>query len=419
MIIPSVDIMDGQVVQLVGGRELALSAGDPVAMARKLAVVGPIAVVDLDAALGRGDNRALVEAICREVPARVGGGIRDLATARRWLDAGAERIILGTAARPELLSQLPRERVMAAVDVRGDEVMVKGWTEGTGRRLQDVMEELSPYVGGFLVTFIDLEGRLQGTDLDRAAQVVRWAGGAEVTIAGGITQPAEIGALDRLGADAQVGMALYTGRMSLADAVLSVMKPTADGLWPTVVTDGLGQALGLVYSDAESVRVALERGVGAYHSRRRGLWVKGETSGATQRLRRLVPDCDRDALRVEVDQSGSGFCHRDTWTCWGAEQGLGALWRRLRDRAAVPVEGSYTARLLDDPDLLGAKLREEAGELATAAGPEEVVHEAADVLYFTLVRLVQAGVDLTRVGAELDRRARRITRRPGDAEEVA
>jgi len=126
-------------------------------------------------------------------------------------------------------------------------------------------------------------------------------------------------------------------------------------------------------------------------------------------------DCDRDALRFRVRQHGSGFCHLDRWTCWGPAGGLPALARRLAGRAHSAPAGSYTLRLLREEGLLGRKLVEEAGELARAASPAEVCAEAADLLYFTLVSMVRAGVDLAQVEAELDRRGLRLSRRPGDA----
>jgi len=414
VIIPSIDIMDGQAVQLIGGREKALEAGDPLAVAEGFAVAGDLAVIDLDAALGRGSNRKIITELVRRYPCRVGGGIRTVEAALEWLDEGAQRVILGTAATPEVLSCLPRDRVMAALDGVDGEVVVEGWQRGTGDRVIDRLTELSELVGSFLVTFVEREGRLGGVDLEAAQRVTEAAGETPVTVAGGVTTTDEVAALDRMGADAQVGMALYTGRMSLGDAVAAPMvSDRPDGLWPTVVVDELGVALGLVYSNADSLREAVERRRGIYHSRSRGLWVKGETSGATQELVRVDVDCDRDALRFVVRQEGDGFCHRGTWSCWGDEGGLGALERRLRARLAEAPEGSFTARLAREPELLAAKLAEEARELAEAANRDEVVWEAADLVYFTAVALARGRVSLAEVMAELDRRGLTTRRRDG------
>jgi len=412
MIVPSIDLQGGHAVQLIGGETRALDAGDPRPIARRFGLVGEMAVVDLDAALGKGSNAAAIADLLDIAPCRVGGGIRDVASAISWLDRGALKVVLGTAARPEVLKDLPRERVIAALDARHGEVVVEGWRKRTGQRVLDRIAELRDLVGGFLVTFVEREGRLQGTDLDFAKEIRAATGDADLTIAGGITSAEEVAELDRLGCDAQVGMALYTGKLELAEAFAAPLESDRpDGLWPTVVVDERDVALGLCYSDLASLRAALERGQGVYHSRSRGLWIKGATSGATQELLRIDLDCDRDCLRFTVRQQPPGFCHLNTRTCWGEDSGLGSLARRLAARKLAAPAGSYTARLFADPDLLGAKLREEANELAAAEARAEVIHEAADVLYFVLTQLARHGVELAEIERALDRRALKITRR--------
>ncbi|MCC6624237.1 MAG: phosphoribosyl-ATP diphosphatase [Deltaproteobacteria bacterium] len=417
MIIPSIDLQGGAAVQLVGGKDLKIHAGDPLPIARRFALAGEIAVIDLDAAMGKGSNRALIEELIKIAPCRVGGGIRDVETAEHWLDKGASKVILGTRAVPEILERLPRDRVIAALDAVDGDVVVDGWRTKTGRSILERMRELDGLVGGYLVTFVEREGRMQGTDMGQVEALVRAAGRARVTIAGGVTTPAEIKALDQAGADAQVGMALYSGTLDLGDAIAApLVSDRPDGLWPTVVCDEHGRALGLVYSSAESLREAVKTRRGVYFSRSRdALWVKGESSGAVQELIGVALDCDRDALRFMVRQAAPGFCHLDTWTCWGPDRGVAGLARRLRDRTGIAPEGSYTRRVLEDPKLLRAKLIEEARELATARGTDQVVWEAADVIYFTLVSMARAGVPLSDVEAELDRRSLKVVRRKGDA----
>ena len=274
------------------------------------------------------------------------------------------------------------------------------------------MAELRDLVGGFLVTFVEREGRLQGTDLGFAKEIRAAAGDAEVTIAGGITTAEEVAELDRLGCAAQVGMALYTGRLGLAEAFSAPLRSDRqDGLWPTVVVDERGIALGLCYSDLEFAARRLGAAARASIARARA------ACGSRVRLRRdpgalrIDADCDRDCLRFTVRQQPPGFCHLNTRTCWGDEGGLGALARRLAERKVSAPEGSYTARLLADPDLLAAKLREEAAELAEATDRAGAIHEAADVLYFTLATLARHGVDLADVERALTRRALKVTRR--------
>jgi phosphoribosyl-ATP pyrophosphohydrolase len=419
MIVPSIDISGGQAVQLVGGETVAIEAGDPTPLLDRFGIVGEVAVIDIDAARGEGDNRELVAALCRRGRVRVGGGIRDEETARHWLDLGAERVIMGTAASPELMARLPRERVMVALDSRDGEVLSHGWRSSTGAGLFERIEELRGLCAGFLVTFVEREGRLVGTDLDRAREVVAAAAGARVTVAGGIRSADEVAALDAIGADAQVGMALYAGDLTLGGAAAAILRSDRpDGLFPTVVVDESGYALGLVYSSSVSLERAIDERRGVYQSRSRGIWVKGETSGATQELIRVDVDCDRDTLRFTVRQASPGFCHTGRRTCWGEDHGLGRLQRRLAAVASSGDTGSNTRKLLQQPEMLAAKIREEAAELADAVDEEAIVAEAADLLYFLLVKATSAGVGLDEVQAELDTRERRVTRRPMLAKEL-
>jgi phosphoribosyl-ATP pyrophosphohydrolase len=434
MLIPSIDIMGGRAVQLVGGERFELDGGDPRELAERFSVFGEIAVVDLDAALGKGSNLELVAAIASRYPCRVGGGVRDESTMRRLLDAGARSVMVGTKANPEFLSAFPRDRLIAALDFKRGIVMAEGWKASTGATVTDKAAELAPFVGGFLVTAIDIEGSLSGIDMDASRALVesiRAAGfDGALTMAGGVTSAAEVAALDAMGVDAQVGMALYKGVLEPSDAFAACLSSDRpDGLWPTVVCDESGVALGLVYSDAESLRAALTERAGIYRSRRRGLWRKGESSGDRQILVRVDADCDRDALRFTVRQSGAGFCHRGTRTCFGAtgadgfggdERGFPLLSRTTARRLAEVASseapaGSYTARLFTEPGLLAAKIAEEAAELCEAKGPERSAEEAADLVYFASVKLAREGASLADVERVLDRRAMRVTRRPGNA----
>lgn len=420
MIVPSIDLQNGRAVQLRGGRELVIDAGDPRPIAERFRVAGEIAVVDLDGATGEGSNAELMRELCEIADCRVGGGIRDVRTAVAWLNAGATKVVLGTAATPEVLCELPRERTIAALDAVHGEVVVKGWREATGRAVLDRIDELREHVGGFLVTFVEREGRMAGIDPSAVEAIVSRAQGVPVTIAGGVRDAADVRLLDQLGCDAQVGMAIYNGSMDLGDAICAPMRSDRpDGLWTTVVCDERGVALGLCYSNAASVRAAVSQGRGIYWSRQRGgLWNKGETSGDTQELLRIDLDCDRDAMRFTVRQRGRGFCHNGTRTCWGEDAGLGAMARTIAARAGDAPAGSYTRRLLQDRSLLRSKLLEEAGELLDAASPEDAAWEAADVVYFAMVAAAARGAGLAAIERELTRRGRRVTRRGGDAKEV-
>lgn len=420
MIVPSIDIMNGRAVQLRGGKQAPLDAGNPLELAERYSRVGEFAVVDLDAATGRGTNREIILSLCKKYSVRVGGGIRTLELATEYLNAGARFIMLGTAAEPEFLANLPRERLIAALDSRNDTIMVEGWTKPREGKVEEAVTALAPYVTGFLVTFIEAEGDQCGIDLERARALVARAPDRKFTFAGGAAGGergvADIAALDVLGADIQAGTSLVLGDLSLADAFAAPLKTDRpDGLWPTLVCDESGKLLGLVYSSRESLKLALERGKGAYHSRSRGLWVKGESSGNGQTLVRADLDCDRDTIRFTVRQNGAGFCHLGRRNCFDDGYGLEKLNRTVARRMKEAPQGSYTRRLFSDEALLASKLREEAQELAQSKTKDETVAEAADVMYFALVKTISMGGSLADIEAELERRSLRVTRRGGNA----
>lgn len=414
MIVPSIDIKNGRAVQLRHGRELVLDGGDPMERLEQFAVAGEVAVIDLDAALGTGTNSDLILEMVKAADCRVGGGIRDLDSARDWLDAGAARIIIGTAASENFCSKLPTERVIAAVDADRGRVVVDGWQMRTKHDPIRRIAELAPVVGGFLLTQVEREGDMSGFNQSLVESAIAAAGEARLTAAGGISTADDVAELDRIGADAQVGMALYTERLTLGDAVgAPLCRGIDDRLWPTVVCDEYGTALGLAWSTRESLAAAVRERSGIYWSRSRNeLWVKGTTSGATQKLFRVDLDCDRDALRFTVNQSGDGFCHTGQRSCWPTTFDLPSLQRVIAERRRNADPDSGTSRLLTDADLLRSKLTEEARELADAKNARSARHELADLLYFALVAAERSNASLGSVVKELGFRNRRLSRRP-------
>jgi phosphoribosyl-ATP pyrophosphohydrolase/phosphoribosyl-AMP cyclohydrolase/histidinol dehydrogenase len=205
---------------------------------------------------------------------------------------------------------------------------------------------------------------------------------------------------------------------SISVAKLVMANATSDrpdGLYTTLVTDERGVALGLVYSSEESVAESLRTGRGVYQSRKRGLWYKGESSGDIQELVSMSLDCDSDCLQFVVRQKGRGFCHLATPTCFGDYSGLSRLQKTLQSRKASAPEGSYTARLFNDSQLLRAKILEEATELCDATEKEHIAFEAADLFYFAMTKCVAAGVSLEDVERNLDAKSIKVKRRQGDA----
>ncbi|KAH7086241.1 tri-functional histidine biosynthesis protein [Paraphoma chrysanthemicola] len=217
---------------------------------------------------------------------------------------------------------------------------------------------------------------------------------------------------EALTVDAQKEPAL----ISVAKIVMAnATSDRSDGLFTTLVTDERGVALGLVYSSEESVAESLRTGRGVYQSRKRGLWYKGESSGDVQELVSLSLDCDSDCLQFVVRQKGRGFCHLATPTCFGDYHGLSKLQKTLQSRKESAPEGSYTARLFNDSQLLRAKILEEATELCDATTKEHIAFEAADLFYFALTKCVAAGVSLEDVERNLDAKSIKVKRRRGDA----
>jgi len=221
VIIPCIDLMDGKVVQLVQGRDKALEAGTPLEMLQLFAAFPQIQVIDLDAAMSKGSNDNLVELVASRAVARVGGGVRSPERAKILVEQGAFRIIIGTAAfERELLAEIADavtpERLIIALDSRGGKVVVRGWRETTEFTAEEMIPHFEPYCSGFLCTYVDKEGLMQGTNLDWFRRL-RAVTKHELTAAGGITTMDEIRELRSLGINAALGMAIYTGKLSLEE----------------------------------------------------------------------------------------------------------------------------------------------------------------------------------------------------------
>ena len=408
MLIPSIGLVRGQAVQLRQGRELELVADEnPRDLARRFGRVGEITVTDLDAARGTGDNLPLIEDLCGLAPCRVGGGIRDVERGRRLLRAGARRLIIGTAAEPEFLQEFPAGRLVAAVDARDGRVVDRGWERQLAESPVERARRLEPYVGGFLYTVVERSGTEAGVDIVRV-QALAEAVGKPVTAAGGVRAVEEIQALDRMGVDAQVGMALSRGAIRLGDGLAAVLDfAKDDGMVVTVVQDARdGRVLTVAHSTRETLVESVETGEVVLHARR-GPRRSGGESGTTQRLVRVEVSCGRDAILFLVEPAGPA-CHRGTASCFGDRPfSLAQLEHVIAERAAATEDGSYTARLLTDGVTRRAKILEEAHELVDADTSSAIRGEAADLLYHVLVDLAARDVPLAAVLMELESRRRR------------
>jgi phosphoribosylformimino-5-aminoimidazole carboxamide ribotide isomerase len=224
MLIPAIDLRDGQVVQLVQGKRLALATDDWQSWVERFRPFPKVQLIDLDAAMERGANEPLMRRICAAKACRVGGGIRSIERARHVLDLGATHVIVSSALFKDgrlnlefagaLATAVGREKVIAAVDSSQGVVTIRGWQEATQTTAVEAARALEPYCDEFLYTNVDTEGLMQGIPMD-AVRAVREATTRRVVAAGGITTQEEIDTLDAMGVDAVVGMAIYTGRLAL------------------------------------------------------------------------------------------------------------------------------------------------------------------------------------------------------------
>jgi phosphoribosylformimino-5-aminoimidazole carboxamide ribotide isomerase len=224
MLIPSIDLQGGRIVQLVQGEKLAIETDDVDAWVKRFTGRAKVQLIDLDAAKSNGDNAELVARICAALPCRVGGGIRSIERAEATLALGATKVILGSALFRDGAADLDfarrvsdrvgPDRLIAAVDGRGGRVVVDGWRTTLDLTPAEAIAVLEPFFGEFLYTHVDLEGLMRGTDMEAIA-ALRAVTTRELTAAGGITTREEIDRLDAMGVDAVVGMALYTGRLKL------------------------------------------------------------------------------------------------------------------------------------------------------------------------------------------------------------
>ena len=227
MLIPSIDLRGGQVVQLVQGARLALAFDDVFEWVERFSGFARVQLIDLDGALESGSNDALVRRICAELPCRVGGGVRSIERARTLLDAGAREVIIGSALfcpdgvattfADALVEAVGAERVIAAIDSRNGWVVTRGWRATTALSAAEAARLLEPFCGEFLYTHVETEGLMGGIDM-AAVTRVRAATPRRISAAGGITTNEEVAALEKIDVDAVVGMAIYTGRLVLGAA---------------------------------------------------------------------------------------------------------------------------------------------------------------------------------------------------------
>jgi phosphoribosyl-ATP pyrophosphohydrolase/phosphoribosyl-AMP cyclohydrolase len=435
MVIASIDLQNGKVVQLEQGDKLVLQQDNACELAEGFDRFGEIAVIDLDAAMGKGSNLEMIKPLLRKAECRVGGGIRTPEQAKELISLGARKIIVGSgafrdpakkgagAAGGEFAVNIPfleamskktgRGHLIAAVDARNREIVVDGWKTRTGLDLLQAAKAVEPYVSEVLFTCVEREGTMTGIDFS-AVRNLREKINCQITVAGGVSTLNEITEISALGCDVQLGMALYKGKINLADAFIASLNwkkgetcfqsSASNSLLPVIVQSQDGQILMTGFTGSEALNETFKHGNVCFHSRTRNkLWMKGENSGNVLKLVRMRADCDRDALLAVVQPAGP-VCHTGAWSCFSADRkySLEFLQDIIAERFRNPAPGSYTASL--DDGLVREKVMEEAKELCEAKTHDEIVWEAADLFYFSTVLMTRAGVTVQEIINELDRR---------------
>jgi phosphoribosyl-ATP pyrophosphohydrolase/phosphoribosyl-AMP cyclohydrolase len=344
---------------------------------------------------------------------RVGGGIRSIERAKEIISLGARRVIISSKAFENdkinknflktLKKEIGKEQIIIAIDALNEEIVTKGWKHPTGISLYRAAETLKDFASEYLFTCVEREGTLTGINLETVEKLLKKTNN-KVTVAGGVSKISEVRKLAQMGCDVQLGMALYTGKISLIEGFIESLN-WRNELIPTITQNETGQVLMLAYSNKESLKKAFKTGNMCYFSRsRKKLWMKGETSKNTQKLLKIRTDCDQDTLLATVKQKGVA-CHLGNYSCFGDKEfSLQELYDVVKNRITNPVKGSYTATL--NTKSLKKKLIEEAKEIVEAKESEEIIWEAADVLYFLTVLLARNNIKISEVIEELRRRRR-------------
>ena len=428
MVISSIDLKNGHVVQLKNGKELVLQRDDADALIAQFDMFGEVAVIDLDAALGNIDakgnteNTHLLKSLLHRGNVRTGGGIRSVKRAKELISLGAEKVIIGSAAwksNPvagesvlneeflnELAAAIGKDRIIISVDAINGKIAVKGWTETVDIPLVEGAKQAEKFCSELLFTCVEKEGCMQGTNMDYV-RALREAVKCRVVVAGGVSSVQEIKELEKLHCDVQLGMALYTGKVDLKEAFVECLDFEKSPLIPVIAQSVNGEVLMQGFANAEAVRKSFDCGRLTFWSRSRNeLWTKGDTSGNVLQVVRMRADCDRDCILATVLPTGPA-CHTGSWTCFTSaideKSSMGRLYNVIADRFANPKPGSYTATL--DAKRVRQKVMEEAEELTDEAETkEDIIWEAADLIYFMSVLMYKEGVTWQDVYDELDKR---------------
>ena len=396
-----------------------LNIGD---LTRAVKNAGKNAIIHIDLVNGLSSREIAVDFIAKTTSADgiISTKPQLVKRAKELISLGAEKVIIGSAAwnsHPEngsvlneeflneLVQAIGKDRIIISVDAINGKIAVKGWTETIDISLVDGAKQAEKFCSELLFTCVEKEGCMQGTNMEYVKQL-RDAVHCRVVVAGGVSSVPEIKELEKLHCDVQLGMALYTNKVALKDAFIACLDFEKMPMIPVIAQSVNGEVLMQGFANEQAFEKTFETGKLTFWSRSRNeLWTKGDTSGNFLNVVKLRADCDRDCVLASVLPTGPS-CHTGSWTCFGTDpdekSSMGRLYNVIADRFANPKPGSYTATL--DSKRVREKVEEEAEELCEAETKEDVIWEAADLLYFVNVLLYKEGVTWQDVYNELDKR---------------
>lgn len=390
MLIPNITLMSGKAVLLKQGLEKITERSDVLDLARYFGRFGEISLIDLDAALGNGNNEELIKQICKITDCRVGGGIRSKEKAERILGAGAKKIIIGTSADESFLIQLPKQNIIIALDVRNGKIATHGWTKVSNESSLSAIKRLEPFCSGFAYTNIEKTGTMSGVDILEITEI-RNNTLKELSVAGGIASIEEILNLEKMNVHPQTGTCVYTGKIILEEAFTKCLNfEKRYGYLPTIVQDiNTKQVLSLEYSTKESLKKALATGSGTYYNRTKNkILTKGETSGNTQKLISARYNGEMDAILFKVVQRGVGnYSEFDN-----KERSLDEIYKNLLNIKKLLPETSDLTQYFGDEMILKRKIMEKAFDMVNYEYDGGLQEKSAEMFYYMLTLMAKHNI---------------------------
>lgn len=391
MLVCTIELMNGKAVQLRKGLEKVIERDDVLSLARYFSRFGELCIIDIDAAVGNGNNEALIQQLCRIAQCRVGGGIKTVEQAKRILGYGAKRVVIGTAADEKFLSNLPKDKVIVAIDSKDGFVVSKAWTRTISATPVEYIRRFRSFCSGFLYTNVEKAGMLEGVDFE-TVQTLKSSTALDLTVAGGISSIDEITKLQKMNVSPQLGMGIYTGQISLPDAfAVCIDFEKRFGYIPTIVQDAdTKQVLSLCYSSKDSLLQALNTAKGTYFNREeKKITVKGEGTGNIQELVTARYDCDMDSILFKVRQKGNA-CHLGQYSCFETkENSLNDVFNKIiENKRLMPDNAEATAFFQNDFELKKV-IMQKAFDVVNFEKSNGLTKEASELLYYILILLAK------------------------------